>query len=100
MVTVARLGTAPMTHRFGLRSLLGILAALVAAIAVFVITGDVTGALVALVGGIVVVLLMMGAADTNVPAPADTEAVPPSAQLAPVLEAIVEPVLVIANGRV
>ena len=89
-----------MTHRFGLRSLLGILAALVAAIAVFVITGDVTGALVALVGGIVVVLLMMGAADTNVPAPADTEAVPPSAQLAPVLEAIVEPVLVIANGRV
>ncbi len=89
-----------MAHRFGPRSFLGLLAALVAAIAVFVVSANLTAALMALVGGIVVILLMMGGADTAIPVPASTEAAVSGAQLAAVLEAIVEPVLVIANGRV
>ena len=89
-----------MTHRFGPRSRLGLLAALAAAVAIWVVSGDLASALIALVGGGVVILLMMGAADTSLPTAADAEAQPPSAQLAPVLEAIVEPVVVIANGRV
>ncbi|MGN6819340.1 MAG: ATP-binding protein [Sphingomonas sp.] len=89
-----------MIQRFGSRFLLGMLATLVAAAAVLIVSGSLAGALVALVGGIVVVLLAFGAADTNLAAPPAADPVPPSAPLAPVLEAIVEPVLVIANGRV
>jgi len=87
-------------QRFGSRFQLGMLATLIAAAAVLIVSGNMAGALVALVGGIVVVLLAFGAADTNLATPPAAEPAPPSAPLAPVLEAIVEPVLVIANGRV
>jgi len=89
-----------MTQRFGSRFLLGLFAALVAAGAVLIVSDNPAGALIALVGGIVVVLLTFGAADTTLAATPAAEPTPPAAQLAPVLEAIVEPVLVIANGRV
>jgi len=42
-----------MTTRFGPRFMLGMLAASVAAIGVFILSGDVASALVALVGGII-----------------------------------------------
>jgi two-component system phosphate regulon sensor histidine kinase PhoR len=87
-------------HRFGPRFVLGTLAALAAAIAVALISGYVAAGLIALVGGIVAVLLTMGAADTTLAAPAEADTALPSAQIAPLIEAIVEPVLVIASGRV
>jgi two-component system phosphate regulon sensor histidine kinase PhoR len=89
-----------MTNRFGPRFLLGMLAALIAAIGVFVLSGDVSSALVALVGGIIAGLVTLGV-DPSPTASVEPEAAGPApARLGSVLEAIVEPVLVIANGRV
>jgi len=89
-----------MTNRFGPRFMLGMLAALVAAIGVFILSGDVASALVTLVGGIIAGLVTLGV-DPSPAAPAEPEAAGPApARLGSVLEAIVEPVLVIAAGRV
>jgi len=90
-----------MTTRFGPRFLLGMLAALVAAIGVFVLSGDVASALVTLVGAIIAALVTLGV-DPSPAAPAESDiaTAPAAARLGSVLEAIVEPVLVIANGRV
>ncbi|WP_066809486.1 ATP-binding protein [Sphingomonas asaccharolytica] len=90
-----------MTTRFGPRFMLGMLAALVAAIGVFVLSGDVASALVTLVGAIIAALVTLGV-DPSPAAPAETDigTAPAPARLGSVLEAIVEPVLVIAGGRV
>lgn len=90
-----------MTTRFGPRFMLGMLAALVAAIGVFVLSGDVASALVTLVGAIIAGLVTLGV-DPTPPAPTEPDigTAPAPARLGSVLEAIVEPVLVIANGRV
>lgn len=90
-----------MTTRFGPRFMLGMLAALVAAIGVFVLSGDVASALVTLVGAIIAALVTLGV-DPSPAAPAEPDILtsPAPARLGSVLEAIVEPVLVIANGRV
>src|SRR3954469_8818588 len=90
-----------MTTRFGPRFMLGMLAAVVAAIAVFVLSDDVASALVTLVGAIIAALVTLGVD----PSPASTAepdigTTPAPARLGSVLEAIVEPVLVIAGGRV
>jgi two-component system phosphate regulon sensor histidine kinase PhoR len=90
-----------MTTRFGPRFMLGMLAALVAAIGVFVLSGDVASALVTLVGAIIAGLVTLGVDPTPAtPAEPDIGTAPAPARLGSVLEAIVEPVLVIANGRV
>jgi len=90
-----------MTTRFGPRFMLGMLAALVAAIAVFVLSGDVASALVTLVGAIIAALVTLGV-DPSPAASAEPDigTAPAPARLGSVLEAIVEPVLVIAGGRV
>jgi two-component system phosphate regulon sensor histidine kinase PhoR len=90
-----------MTHRFGPRFLLAMVAALVAAVGVFLLSRDVTSALVALIGAIIAALVTM-AGDTTpaVPAEPDALAVAVPDGLSSVLEAIVEPVLVISAGRV
>ncbi|WP_066818606.1 ATP-binding protein [Sphingomonas mali] len=90
-----------MTTRFGPRFMLGMLAAVVAAIGVFVLSGDVASALVTLVGAIIAGLVTLGVDPTPAaPAEPDIGTGPAPARLGSVLEAIVEPVLVIANGRV
>ena len=90
-----------MTTRFGPRFMLGMLAAVVAAIGVFVLSGDVASALVTLVGAIIAGLVTLGVDPTPAaPAEPDIGTGPAPARLGAVLEAIVEPVLVIAAGRV
>lgn len=90
-----------MMNRFGPRFLLGMLAALVAAVGVFILSGDVASALVALVGGIIAGLVTLGVDPTiSTSTEPDIGTGPAPALLGSVLDAIVEPVLVIANGRV
>lgn len=101
MVSATRLETlSPMTQLFGLRTFIAIAAAAVAAIAVFALSNDVTSALVALVGGIVAALIALGSGDAS-PTPLQIEeSAPAPATIGSVIEAIVEPVLFISEGRV
>jgi two-component system phosphate regulon sensor histidine kinase PhoR len=92
-----------MPFNSGIRALLALAVAGIGAIAAFLLNGDVEASLVALVCGVAAVLLAMGTgeypADRNAePAPAATaQDDPPTAE---VIEAIAEPVLVIADNRV
>ncbi len=88
-----------MLSGFGLRTFWAIVVVIVAAIAVFAITAGVQGAIVTLVGGIAAALVAAGTGDdaseiAAVPAP------PPPSILDEVLDAIIEPVLLIRDGRV
>jgi two-component system phosphate regulon sensor histidine kinase PhoR len=88
-----------MLSGFGLRTFWAIVVVVVAAIAVFVITGGIQGAMVALVGGVAAALVAAGTGDD-----ADEIAAPPPPPapsiLDDVLDAIVEPVLLIRDGQV
>ena len=87
-----------MLSGFGLRTFWAIVVVCVAAVAVFAITRDVQGAIVALVGGIAAALV---AAGTGEEAPALDSGVTASVSiLDDVLDAIVAPVLLVQNGRV
>ena len=92
---------ATMLNGFGHRTLTAILIAVVAAIAVLMIAGHLPAALVTLVGGIAAALLAAGAGDepaaTVTPS---TDIAPWTPQVAEVIEAIVEPVLIVTEGRV
>lgn len=84
-----------MTYRFGLRFLLGVLAALATAGGVYALSNQ-GAALIALAGGVIVAAIALtwrAGAET-----VDGEPAPP--RLGSILEAIVEPVMVISNGRV
>ncbi|RXD03822.1 ATPase [Sphingomonas sp. UV9] len=87
-----------MLSGFGLRTFWAIVVVVVAAVAVFVITRDVQGAIVALVGGIAAALVAAGTGD-EAPAPTDTTTAT-SSVLDDVLDAIVAPVLLVQDGRV
>ncbi len=88
-----------MLSGFGLRTFWAIVVVLVAAAAVFAITTGIQGAIVTLVGGIAAALVAAGTGDDAGEADAaDTPASP--SILAEVLDAIIEPVLLIRDGRV
>ncbi|MEG3169862.1 ATP-binding protein [Sphingomonas sp. LB3N6] len=87
-----------MLSGFGLRTFWAIVVVVVAAVAVFVITRDVQGAIVALVGGIAAALVAAGTGDET-PAPTDTTTAT-SSMLDDVLDAIVAPVMLVQDGRV
>lgn len=87
-----------MLSGFGLRTFWAIIVVVVAAVAVFVITRDVQGAIVALVGGIAAALVAAGTGDEP-PAPTDTTTAT-SSMLDDVLDAIVAPVMLVQDGRV
>jgi two-component system phosphate regulon sensor histidine kinase PhoR len=87
-----------MLSGFGLRTFWAIVVVVVAAVAVFVITRDVQGAIVALVGGIAAALVAAGTGD-EAPALADMSTAT-SSVLDDVLDAIVAPVLLVQDGRV
>ncbi|TPG54425.1 ATP-binding protein [Sphingomonas glacialis] len=91
-----------MLQGFGSRTITAIGLIVVAAIAVFLLAGDLQPALVTLVGGIAAALVATGTGDgpieTPRPVPAPAVLVPPETQ--DVIEAIVEPVLIVAEGRV
>ncbi|WP_375396240.1 ATP-binding protein [uncultured Sphingomonas sp.] len=89
-----------MAHLLGTRIMLAMLAAMVAAGAVFLLDADPTAGLVALVGGMAAALIAAGAGDAAAPPLPDPEPAPVIPPIGPVLEAIVEPLLVVADGRV
>ncbi|KQS04329.1 ATPase [Sphingomonas sp. Leaf357] len=90
-----------MVQGFGIRTLTAIGLVAVAAIAVFLLGHDVQATLVTLIGGVAAVLTAAGtseiAVDPDQP-PASTDA--PPLDLGDVLEAIVEPILIVTEGRV
>jgi two-component system, OmpR family, phosphate regulon sensor histidine kinase PhoR len=91
-----------MSSLFGVRTLLALGVAAVAAIASLLVNGDVQAALVVLVCAAAAVLIAAGG-DDEAPAPAAI-AVPPAAPGEPaigeVIETVAEPLLVIADSRV
>lgn len=90
-----------MTQLFGPRTLFALAAATVAAIGVFALSQDVTSALISLVGGIVAALIALGSGEGSLTAEPLRDASPPApATIGSVIEAIVEPVLIISEGRV
>ena len=91
-----------MLQEFGSRTLSAIGIVLVAATAVFLIDSGVEAALITLVGGIAAALVATGVGDQPIegPRPVPVTAAPPSPAIQEVIEAIVEPVLIIADGRV
>ncbi len=86
---------------YGARALLALAFAALAALAGFLINGDVEASLVVLVCGIAAVLIASANGDVA-PAPPPASAVPETSDppTADVIEAIAEPVLVIAGNRV
>ena len=91
-----------MGQGFGSRTLTAIGIVIVAAIAVFLIDSDVQSALITLVGGIAAALAATGVGDQPIeaPRPVPAPASPPEPAIQEVIEAIVEPVLIVAEGRV
>ena len=89
-----------MGHLTAKRAILAWCGVIVLTIAILALSGDPTSALAVLIGGIVIVLLALGAGDT---APiADPEHAPPAgpSDVGMVIETIVEPILVVVDGRV
>lgn len=90
-----------MLEGFGLRTITAIGIIAVAAVAVFLLEGDAQPALITLVGGIAAALAATGTGDAPVETPRPIEPpAPASPQIQEVIEAIVEPVLIVADGRV
>jgi two-component system phosphate regulon sensor histidine kinase PhoR len=90
-----------MIHGFGVRTFTAIGIVALAAAAVFLLSHDVQTTLVTLVGGIAAVLAAAGTSETTVeeaPTPPPTEA--PVTGLGDVLEAIVEPILIVSGSTV
>jgi two-component system phosphate regulon sensor histidine kinase PhoR len=87
---------------FGHRTFTAIVIAIVAAVAVLLISSDVPAALITLVGGIAAALLAAGAGDetSEVVDPRVDVTEPAVPEIAEVIEAIVEPVLIVNQGRV
>ena len=92
-----------MIQGFGLRTLTAIAIVAVAAIAAFLLGNDVQVTSVTLIGGVAAVLVAAGTTEAEAAA---NEAMPPAladtaeTRIGEVLEAIVEPILIVADGRV
>lgn len=89
-----------MTHRLSFRLILGIGVAFTGTLAAFLLSGDLASALVALLSGIVAAMVVRRPMTADSPRAIEPLAEPATPPLGTVLEAIVEPVLVIAKGRV
>ncbi len=87
-----------MLSGFGLRTFWAIVVVVVASVAVFAITRDIQGAIVAVVGGVAAALVAAGTGD-EAPVPDDTTAAGTSV-MDEVLDAMVAPVLLVEDGRV
>ncbi len=75
-------------------------AAAITAAAVLALSYNITSALAALIGGIIVALLAFGSGDSAPSAIPEQIVAPAKASVGAVIEAIVEPVLIIGEGRV
>jgi len=91
-----------MMEGFGSRTVTAIGIVIVAAIAVFLLESDVQPALITLVGGIAAALAATGVGDQPIegPRPVPASSSPALPEIQEVIEAIVEPVLIVADGRV
>ena len=90
-----------MVQGFGIRTISAIGIIAVAAIAIALLTHDIQSVLVALIGGIAAVLAAAGTNEVaSDPDPARTTNDIAEPELGPVLEAIVEPVMIVTEGRV
>uniref|UniRef100_UPI0035CB11AA ATP-binding protein n=1 Tax=uncultured Sphingomonas sp. TaxID=158754 RepID=UPI0035CB11AA len=91
-----------MLQGFGSRTITAIALIVVASVAVFLLGSDLQPALVTLVGGIAAALVATGTGDGPIEGPRAIEvtAAPKPPEIQEVIEAIVEPVLIIADGRV
>ena len=91
-----------MLQGFGSRTITAIGIVVVAATAVFLLEGGLQAALITLVGGIAAALAATGTGDGAIEQPrtAETRAATAPPDLQDVIEAIVEPVLIVADGRV
>ena len=100
MVTARPLETFDMSHLTGKRAILAWCGVIVLSIAILALSGDPTSALAALIGGIVIVLVALGAGETALIA--DPDHPPPAGptDVGMVIETIVEPILVVVDGRV
>ncbi|RZF65793.1 ATPase [Sphingomonas populi] len=90
-----------MINGFGLRTLAAIGIIVVASVAVFLI-GDLQASLITLIGGIAAVLTAAGIGDGEdaaSPAPA-ADPTPPPDHIPAVIDAIVEPILIVTSGQV
>lgn len=92
-----------MPHPFGLRTLAGIGVVAIVVIATWLLQPDVEAALIVLVGGIAAVLVAAGTGEAAPPVPT----IEPAARhdslpvnIDELIEAIVEPILIVAGGRV
>ena len=93
-----------MLDTFGLRTLTAIAVILIAAIAIALIVESLQGGLIVLVGGVAAVLIAAGTGD-HAAEPVPPIEMPTDRRAAPVnvdemIEAIVEPILIVAEGRV
>jgi two-component system phosphate regulon sensor histidine kinase PhoR len=89
-----------MLNGFGLRTLTAIGIVVIAAVAVFAIESDIQPALVTLIGGIAAALIATGTGDLTPNPPAPAEAPRPAESVQEVIEAIVEPILIVSDSRV
>src|SRR5262249_40400323 len=89
-----------MAQLFGPRSYIAIGAAVVAAAGVLALSHNVPSALVALIGGVIIAMIALKSGDSEPATPAVPERPSPPATIGSVIEAIVEPVLIIIGGRV
>ncbi len=88
-------------HSFGVRTALALVVAAIAAVASLLLNGDVQAGLVVLVCASAAVLIAASGNDEP-PAPSERAALPPRSEpaIAEVIEAVAEPLLVIADSRV
>lgn len=92
-----------MVHPFGSRTLSGMAVIAIVVIATWLLHSDVEATMIMLVGGIAAVLVAAGTGETPATPPITTfvtrEDVPP-VNVDEMIEAIVEPILIVARGRV
>ncbi|WP_277969660.1 ATP-binding protein [Sphingomonas echinoides] len=91
-----------MLHGFGSRTVTAIGLVIVAAIAVFLLEWNLQAAIISLVGGIAAALVATGTGDQPIELPREPEVAParPTPDLQEVIESVLGPVLIIADGLV
>jgi len=91
-----------MPNAFGIRTLTAIAMMLIVAVAIAIIDGAVQTSLIALVGGIAAVLVSAGTGESTAEPvePPKPSRKPPPVDIDEMIEAIIEPVLIIGEGRV
>jgi two-component system phosphate regulon sensor histidine kinase PhoR len=91
-----------MLHGFGSRTVTAIGLVVIAAAAVFLLEWNLQAAIIALVGGVAAALVATGTGDQPIELPrqVEVERKAPTPEIQDVIDAVLDPVLIIAEGRV